>query len=47
MNAIIHGNQKRASDPLELELEGIVSIPPGVLGTELQSFARTVNCLNH
>jgi hypothetical protein len=34
--------QKRALDPLELELQTVVSCPAWVLGTELVSSARAV-----
>ena len=40
------GDQKRASDPLELELEVVVSPLMWVLGTELGSSARTACILN-
>ena len=36
------GGQKRASDNLELELQGVVSPPTWVLGIELKSYVRVV-----
>jgi hypothetical protein len=42
-----HRGQKRASDPLELELQALVSCSTQVLGTELRSSARTARTLNH
>lgn len=35
------------SDPLELELEAVVSCPTWVLGDQFQSYARMVHDLNH
>lgn len=35
------------SEPLELELEEIVSHPAQMLGTQLRSSARAVSVLNH
>jgi hypothetical protein len=32
-----HGDQRQASDPLELNLQVVLSHPMGVLGSELQS----------
>lgn len=37
-----HGGQRRASGPLELKLQVVVSHLMGVLGTELHSYARVL-----
>lgn len=39
-------SQKRALDPLKLELQVVVSCPTSLLGTELMSSARAANALN-
>lgn len=41
-----HRHQKRASDPVELELQAIVSHPLWVLGTKLGP-ARAASTVNH
>lgn len=46
MRVCAHRSQMRASDPLELELEVVVSPLMWVLGTELGSSARTACILN-
>jgi hypothetical protein len=40
-------DQKGLSDPLELELQAVVSLPVWVLGTELRSSRRAPGVLNH
>lgn len=42
-----HWGQKRASVPLELEIQVIVNHPGWVLTIELRSFGRRENALNH
>ena len=42
-----HGVQKRASQPLEMELEMVMSHPIWALGTEPRSSARSASVLNH
>lgn len=39
--------QSRASDPLELELEVVVTLLMWVLGTHFGSSARAIHTLNH
>lgn len=39
--------QKRVLSPLELEWQAVVSCPPWVLGTELESSGSTASILNH
>jgi hypothetical protein len=41
------GGQKRASDPLELELQAVVSCLVWVMGSELRPSGRAVSDLNH
>ena len=38
--------EARGMDPLELELQVVVSCQTWVLGTEIESFARAVSVLN-
>jgi len=40
-----HGGQKRASDPLELELQAVVNCPIWVLGATLEASARGASTL--
>ena len=42
----VHGGQKRVSDPLELELQVVVSRLMWVLVTELRSSTRAARALN-
>lgn len=42
-----HGEQKRTFDPVELELQVVVSHPMWVLGTRLGSSSRAVCALKH
>ena len=41
-----HRSQKKISEPLELELQVVVSHPVWVLGTKLGSSARATNAFN-
>lgn len=41
------GDQKKASDPLELTFQTAVIQQTQALGTELKSSTRVVNTLNH
>ena len=43
----ICAGQKRVLDPLELELQEVVSCLTWVLGAELRSSARVAHILNH
>lgn len=42
----VSGKQKRASDPMKLQLHKVVSLPLWVLETKSQSFARVVGALS-
>lgn len=46
-HAYTHGDQKRASDPLELEVTGSYEYPSVGAGTELGSCGRAVRALNY
>jgi hypothetical protein len=46
MYAVARGGQKRVLDPLQLELQPVVSCLMWVLRTELRSFARATHGLN-
>lgn len=47
VGCVCRGDQKRAPDPLELELLEFVSCLTGVLGTELGSSGTAASILNH
>ena len=46
VNVCVHGGQKRASNPLELELQAAVGHPVWVLRTTLGYSVRVANALN-
>lgn len=46
MSAVFHGGLKKALDPLELELQVVISQSPWVLGTDLWYSERTANTLD-
>jgi hypothetical protein len=47
MYTCVFGSQKRASDPLELELQAFVSFLMWALGIELRSPVRTLSAFNY
>lgn len=42
-----HGDQNRILDPVELELEVVVSHPMWVLGIKLRFYGRAISVLHH
>lgn len=46
LSADVYGAEKRASHPLELELQAVVITLLWVLGTELRSSAKAICTLN-